>query len=362
MLFNQIIFFIYTGYVILIMNYLFLVPVTLFSKNNYSLIKECKTMHASFLVNNFFYIMKMNMYLSIQDKIDVTNTDKIDIIMCNHISIFDYLILIVLLKELGIDYYNFTFKNGLNKGLGLYMIHCDTDILVNRDWSSDKDNIDKQLDKIKPLNKKQVIIIYPEGNRINYERLLTSQKYSQDNDLPIYNNLLTPKVKGIWYIINKLKSENKLGSVWDISLIRPNYITNPPNKKLLNNTQNWLDLVYKKFDDYYVIINKVKYPEYYKDYDKFKSWFYSYWDYKDIQMTNYKKYDYYKINDDNKYSIKNIKTDYIIIFILLFVSIYLLSHKEGRKIFLFLFILSYILIYTRPKIYTQPKIMKNIEK
>ena len=204
MLFNQVIFFVYTVYLIIIMNYLLLVPISLLP-NSIGLIKECKNLFCSPILHNFYYIMKMNMYLSLDKSIrDINkNPDKIDIIMCNHISIYDFLILMALLKELDIDYYNFTFRKGVNKNFGLFMVHCDTDILVYRSWKTDKQNIDKQIDKIKILPKKQVIIIYPEGNRINYDRLLASQKYSQDNDLPIYNNLLTPRVKVIWHMINK---------------------------------------------------------------------------------------------------------------------------------------------------------------
>ena len=337
------------------MNYLLLVPISLLP-NNIGLIKECKSVFSSILLHNFYYIMKMNMNLSLDKSIkDINkNPEKIDIIMCNHISIFDCLLLIVSLKELGIDYYNFTFRKGLNKELGLFMVHCDTDILVDRSWDTDKNNIDKQLDKIKILPKKQVIVIYPEGNRINYERLLASQKYSKDKDLPIYNNLLTPRVKGIWHMINKLKEKNILGNVWDVSLIRPNYISDPNNKlsntkDILSKTSNWSDMINKKFDDYYVIINKVNYINNYNNYNEFKSWFYDYWKNKDNMILNYKNYSYYKLNENNEYSFKNIKYDYLIMLLVFLTSLYLLTRKEGRKVFVLLIFLSYIIIFLKNK-------------
>ena len=140
-----------------------------------------------------------------------------------------------------------------------------------------------------------------------------------------------------------------LGNVWDASLIRPNYISNTPNKKILSKTLNWFDMVNNKFDDYYVIVNKVNYTDNYSNYNKFKSWFYNYWKTKDNIITNYNNETYYKLNENNKYSLKNIKYDYFIILFVLLTSLYLLTRKEGRKVIVLLIFLSYIIIFLKKK-------------
>ena len=44
-----------------------------------------------------------------------------------------------------------------------------TDILINLNWDKDKISIAKQINKINPSGKKEIIIIFPEGGRITEE-------------------------------------------------------------------------------------------------------------------------------------------------------------------------------------------------
>ena len=66
-------------------------------------------------------------------------------------------------------------------------------------------------------------------------------------------------------------------------------------------------------------------------------------------ILNYKNYSYYKLNENNEYSFKNIKYDYLVMLLVFLTSLYLLTRKEGRKVFVLLIFLSYIIIFLKNK-------------
>ena len=259
--------------------------------------------------------------------------DKIDIIIGNHISNIDYFIIFTILKQYKI--YNYCGIIGSTvkyyPGIGIIMNLGDS-IEVNRNWQLDKNIIEPQLDDIKLDNKsKHVIIIFPEGTRMKEDKLLTAQKFSKDNNIHRYENLLVPKIKGIWTMINHLTKTNRLGNVWDISVIIPKY---------LRKKAEIVDLIKKNIGNIFIHMRTVSIKANY-NYDEFKENFYNFWKEKDDLITNYKSFHYNEIdfNDKKTYTLNNV----VLIVILLF-GIYLLTKKSGRYYLLISFILSYIFI------------------
>ena len=259
--------------------------------------------------------------------------DKIDIIIANHISNIDYFIIFTILKQYKI--YNYCGIIGPTvkyyPGTGIIMNLGDS-IEVNRNWQLDKNIIEPQLDDIKLDNKsKHVIIIFPEGTRMMESRLLIAQKFSKDNNIHKYENVLVPKIKGIWTMINHLTKTNRLGNVWDISVIIPKY---------LRKKAELVDLIKKNIGNIFIHMRTVSIKANY-NYDEFKENFYNFWKEKDDLITNYKSSHYNEIdfNDKKTYILNNI----ILLTFLLF-GIYLLTKKSGRYYLLISFILSYVFI------------------
>jgi hypothetical protein len=139
--------------------------------------------------------------------------------------------------------------------------------------------------------------MYPEGTRIDNKKLIKSKEYSKNNNYHEYNNLLFPKMKGLFTIINELAKQNKLGNIIDLTA------------KVENTTKNDSKItsyLTKNLGNTYVKINTYK-CEHIKDYDKFKKWFLQIWDRKEEYLNNYndfEKYNYIKLDTKLKTSVK----------------------------------------------------------
>lgn len=327
MIIFQIIIIIIYLFFILGYSYILITPGILFGHT--SIISYAKTLTQSFatmgLINNF----KLGQTMQNIKKLINENTNKIDIIVCNHISIFDFYLLACYLKEFEIDSYNIVLKNELVyfPGLG-YMIFANSNIRLYRNWDQDIKKLEKQLNTIKLNGKKQVILIFPEGTRISDQKIKEGQKFSKLNNLPVYENLLVPKSKGLWFIINKLSNTNKLGRIWDVTLILP--------KKL-----DYSNKLGKSIDDVNAIWREVVLDKNYKDLNIFKSWLINLWVTKDSLIKNHKKIIYNQIYP--KLNVKLSEKINIVIILLGFFG--LLMNKYGRYYLLCSFILSYILIF-----------------
>jgi lysocardiolipin and lysophospholipid acyltransferase len=300
-------------------------------------IKYIKILSQSFIKFMFINGFKCNFYQSqTEQKIKELfrgTKDKIDIIISNHISTIDFFIIHCILKQYKV-FNMFSIidpKVKYDAGFGLIM-YLGSGIEVNINWQLDKNIIEPQLDDIKLDNKsKYVILIFPEGTRMKEDKLLIAQKFSKDNNIHRYENLLVPKIKGIWTMINHLTKTNRLGNVWDISVIIPKY---------LKKKADLVDLIKKNIGNIFIHMRTVSIKANY-NYDEFKENFYNFWKEKDDLITNYKSFHYNEIdfNDKKTYTLNNV----VLIVILLF-GIYLLTKKSGRYYLLISFILSYVFI------------------
>ena len=263
------------------------------------------------------------------------NPDKIDIIVSNHMSTIDFLLITCFLNCLNINSYDFVLREGLldYPGFGL-LIYANKDIKVKRKWDEDKDIINKQVNNIKPNNiNKTVIIIFSEGTRITSDKLEDGQQFSKDNNLPVYNNLMVPKTKGVWAIINNLSKRNILGRIWCSSLIMPEF---------LGKACYMEDLTSKgSIGNIFILMREMKLTNDFENHELFKKWFLNEWAIKDNNMSNYKSLTYKKLKSNDNYNHN------IIIFLIIFISLLLLIKKNGRNYIILSFIISYIIIYMR---------------
>jgi 1-acyl-sn-glycerol-3-phosphate acyltransferase len=333
MLLYQIALFLLFIFFILCYSYILILPILLIDSS--IIINYTKKIAQSFITILLQYGFKSQIKLvdnsnNITEQIN-ENPELIDIVLCNHISSIDFLIMITCLKNFNIEMYNFVLKDQIIyiPIIG-FIMYTGTDIKLYRDWNKDKNNIELQLNKLLNNNKKQVIIIFPEGTRFTEDKLKLSQDYAKNNNINVFNNLLIPKSKGLWCIVNYLKNINKLGRIWDVSLVIPGFI-----KKQIHTSS-----LFNNLDNIIIDWKEVTLTENYKDPLVFKNWLYHIWKNKDLFIKNYYLKNYKIINPIDK--IKIIDNINIILLIVLFIGLVLT--KYGRYYLLLSFIFSYLFI------------------
>ena len=312
-------------------SYTILVPISIFSIDyfkklalklgQYLSIEMFKGLNTKFYLNTNKYDIKMD-----------ENPELVDIIVANHISSCDYLLIISYLKYFNIDLFNFILKKEFcyYPGIG-YIVYVNNHIKISRSWEKDEDAIKKQLDVIKKDNKKkQVIIIFPEGTRFTEDKFKEGQQFSKDNNYPIFNNLLVPRTKGLWLLVNILKEKGILGKIWDMTLIMP---------KNLGKSHFMKDIISKPIGKVFNYIKEIKLTRKYKNMEKFKLWFFNQWKKKDFIINNYKNIGFEEII---------FKTDYFkIIFVILtcLLFIYLLTTYYGLIYSVVSIIIAYLMLF-----------------
>ena len=209
-------------------------------------------------------------------------TNKVDIVICNHVNRIDSLIFTSVIK-------NNTSKNMypvIQKELvkipviGAFSKGC---IVLERNYELDKNTITNALKKIN----NGLIIIFPEGTRMNEDNFKKSQKYCEKNNLKKYNNLLYPKMKGIDLIVNELYKQDKLGNVIDLTLkVKDKFKFKTGYFDYLNNVGN----LYCNVNSYKINENTIN------DYELFKKWFLIIWDKKESYLDNYIDFEYKRLD------------------------------------------------------------------
>ncbi|ORX51053.1 hypothetical protein BCR36DRAFT_288947, partial [Piromyces finnis] len=99
-------------------------------------------------------------------------------------------------------------------GWGMYLMG---QIFVKRNWTSDKKMIDKAFKGIKDDKEPVWIITYLEGTRFTEEKLIQSHEFAKERNLPIFKNVLIPRVKGFSASINSFK-DSHVKYVYDFTL------------------------------------------------------------------------------------------------------------------------------------------------
>ena len=260
-------------------------------------------------------------------------TTNIDVIIGNHISSIDFMILISLIRQHDDrDIYCLIKKNLIfTPGFGFIALSA-LDIKLNRKIEDDTNNIIKSLRKIKS----GVIIILPEGTRYDPKKYRESCSYSRENNLTVYRNTLYPKMKGLYKICEILTNENRMGNIIDMTIM----IENLKNKKA-----HIPQVLSTNLGNTFGILTTYKPPNQHNlaSYDNFKSWFLPIWDNKDKILDNINT-----VNDSNIYTIVKTKlksSEYILLVFIVSLFLYLLN--SNPKYILYSFIITYLIAFVK---------------
>ena len=247
-------------------------------------------------------------------------TDKIDIIVSNHISSVDFMLFTSLIRQYDDRNIYVLIKKNIvfTPGLGFIALSA-LDIKLNRKIEDDESNIIAALKKIKS----GIIVIMPEGTRYTPDKYKSSQEYSISNNLHVFKNTLYPKMKGLWTICNILTKENRMGNIIDLTIMI---------EKLRGKKGYIKQVLTTEFGNTYGVINTYTLPKSYtsvenfNSYDTFKTWFIDIWKKKDnildrIQIPD--EFIYSKLNPELKSS------EYVLLVFIVSLFIYLILQTKG---------------------------------
>ncbi len=284
------------------------------------------------MINIISFLFLFNKKIYFKKKYKVTFTNKVDIVISNHYNILDLSVNGTLLNQFSNKKIHYILNETCifhTGGIGITM-NDTIDTYIYKDFNKDQYILKDTLSKIND----SIIIIYLEGgmayHKDKYEK---SIKYCKEINIKPFKNLLCPRITGIWFIMNELKKQNKLGNLIDLTtkfkFKHPLFY-----EKLINYNNVTLSNTLQKGDLYFNIqtynIDK------YDNLDEFKKFIFNIWREKDT-----------KINDKN-YKLFNLKKNYTSHLLLFFIAIisygYLIKNTYGSII-----LITILVIYIKNK-------------
>jgi 1-acyl-sn-glycerol-3-phosphate acyltransferase len=89
-------------------------------------------------------------------------------------------------------------------------------VFLKRNWAKDASSIGATFAKLREGRLPTWLVIFPEGTRINPAKLATSRAFAESKGLPVLNNVLLPRGKGIHASLQGLGSG--LSCVYDVTI------------------------------------------------------------------------------------------------------------------------------------------------
>ena len=252
--------------------------------------------------------------------------NKIDVVICNHIATFDWLLAYCILNHYNIENLNIVIMRSTILNPICYGVAIGKDLKISRKWKDDELSIEQQLDKIDS----GMVIIFPEGRRFTKKRHKEAMEFSIKNKYPIYANTLVPRTKGLWKILSILNRKGKMGKLFDLTFYIPSKFKQEFYIEEMLNTD---------IGRTYCYIRDIKVPTFVlEDKSNFKNWFFDEWKVKN------------KIIDDmGKFKMKKMKFEYrtsTIYAIVFTIAIYIyLLYNIGFIYFPIFVLISYFIIY-----------------
>nr|QFG74295.1 MAG: acyltransferase [Megaviridae environmental sample] len=226
----KIIYFIYLSFILLIASCAILLQKNIVDKNivDKNIVDKNivdKNIVENFIDNNvhtninFFFEKAFNSNIYYKGNFDYSK-NKIDIVVCNHLSILDWLVCYSLINKTKDKPLHIVHKKSLFSLpiLGT-ILKNQNNIALDRNYSKDKSVIINFLNNLD----KGIILLYPEGTRITKKKMKESIEYSNSNNKHVFDKCLYPRTKGYNLITKVLKKKNKLGNIIDLTIRTDNF-------------------------------------------------------------------------------------------------------------------------------------------
>lgn len=203
----------------------FTVPIRIVSKRYSGMIIGC---YNRIFTRLCIYIIKIGNSRAIEVDLNSKLKSNSSVIMVsNHICSIDTVLLAMVSNYLE-KTPKFISKDNLRwipiLGWGMYLSDY---LFIKRDWKVDRDRIKNWC-----MNQKigTSLIIYPEGSRFTEKKRDRSVEYSKKNNLPVFKNVLYPRIKGFNQCISYLQNP-PFSTVVNVTILYlvDNKWTNPPS-------------------------------------------------------------------------------------------------------------------------------------
>jgi len=155
---------------------------------------------------------------------NVKNIHKLNansIVVMNHRTRLDWLFYFCVLYRInGLNSIKVILKDALRKipGPG-WAMQFSFFMFFSRKWELDKMIITRFIDYYKLIEKNVMILIFPEGTNITKDTKHKSDKFANANNLPLYKNVLHPRVTGFSHLYTEMKRNNMIEAINDVTII-----------------------------------------------------------------------------------------------------------------------------------------------
>jgi len=151
---------------------------------------------------------------------DYLPNDESALVIANHRSFIDFFLVHSLAeRKKQLPNLKYFLKDSLKYlpafGWGMYFMRM---IFVKRNWTSDKEKIEKTFSQINKLNNNFWIISYLEGSRITPDKIKDSQEFAKKKGYPILENVLIPRTKGFIATLRNFR-DTKIKYVYDFTFV-----------------------------------------------------------------------------------------------------------------------------------------------
>jgi len=266
----------------------------------------------------YTHIFKTNMYY----KGTYKASDKVDILIANHLIYYDFMTYISILRLYDSRPIYFITMEYLMKVPGLGIL-ATNHILIDYKHDNFVQNCHKALKNIK----EGIVVIMPEGELRRQCYINKSNEFCKNNNYPQLKNVIFPKFKGLYTIIDILNKDNKLGNLIDFTLYIDNLKPYDTFKEVFHN------FAYNKIDNTIINFNTLEFKNInITNYDSFKQWFIPFWYKKDNQLTdiiNTKEDIFNNLNNYSLYEYKVKSKTIIYIIIMLLILIFFINNTYG---------------------------------
>lgn len=202
------------------------------------------------------------------------------IVIANHQSFVDWLMIFPYAMRMGrLGCCNFFAKDVIKWipgfGTGIYLKGS---VMLRRNWDQDKSSIHATFKHIVDVKVPIWLISHPEGTRLSPEKIEKSIAWSKKNDLPLYENVLAPRTKGLFATLDGISTV--IDAVYDITIGYDEGGRIPDmNDLLLWNSGRHVHLHVRRFD-----VKSIP-----TDQESREKWINTVWQQKDKLMADFKK-------------------------------------------------------------------------
>ena len=91
-------------------------------------------------------------------------------------------------------------------------------IFLYRRWEKDESYLNSLLRYFVSSPDKLHLLMFPEGTNFEEITKTWSDNYAKKNDLPLYDYVLHPRVRGFTHCVEKLRQGNKIDAIYDVTV------------------------------------------------------------------------------------------------------------------------------------------------